>query len=218
MDLSVPNMLQFAEKITQIVGAVIRRETTGRAHPGVCTVTEEILRAFFLGDVGKNLWQTMKNDCSNAFGPDPDACVGTRFIANLAQHYANGANPRIILIGHSAGAIYACDFIQAAHKVLPPEAQFDVILMAAACRFDLLDQTIQTAGSRIRNLRSFAMLDDYEKKNALIQWPGLPDNSVLNQLLGYSLAVASASHIMGSARGINRPGYAPAQDSMCQSL
>jgi hypothetical protein len=69
--------------------------------------------------------------------------------------------PHIALVGHSAGAIYACKFLEesvTAGTYLPSEQKFDVILLAPACNYTTFQKTLEsTASRRICYLRLFGL-------------------------------------------------------------
>jgi hypothetical protein len=150
-----------------ILYRVIRRAATGRAHGVYCTVFEEILREFYAGDFVKLIWDMMKKDTADAFEPDPRIFGGTAFLSALQQHWAAGNKPRIILVGHSTGAVYICHLLRHANA-LPADMQFDVVFLAPACHFQLFADTLRRFASRIHGFRLFGMHDAVERGDHLL--------------------------------------------------
>ncbi|MBN1992730.1 MAG: hypothetical protein JW953_08480 [Anaerolineae bacterium] len=152
----------------RILARVIQRLAGRRDHGVYCTAVEEILREFYLANAGKLVWDWVKRDTADAFGPDPAWHGGTAFLETLKQHWQSGCRPRIILIGHSTGAIYICHFLTHAARYLPPEVQFDLVFLAPACDFRLLADTLALCGERIQNFRLFGMQDALEAADHLV--------------------------------------------------
>jgi len=150
-----------------VVGRVIYRLAKRRAHGVYPTVAEEILREFYLANVGKAVWDLMKNDTADAFKDDADRYGGTAFLERLKKQWQAGYHPRVVLVGHSAGAIFICNFLKHADERLPPDVQFDLILLAPGANFDLFSNTLADHGGRIGDLRIFAMQDEHEKKDQI---------------------------------------------------
>jgi hypothetical protein len=165
---SVLSMALLAKHVIFVVAAVISRFRNNRDHGAYLTIVEEILREFYVRNVGKFLWDGMKKEIDQAFDLAP-GCGGTALIDGLRGLSANGVKPKITLVGHSAGAIYVARLLSEIEKAkLPPEVKFDVILIAPACTFKVFRQMLQAAGDRIAGLRLFGMGDEREKNNALV--------------------------------------------------
>jgi hypothetical protein len=103
----------------------------------------------------------MKQDTADAFGGDPERHVGTALLAEIARLHQQGGARRILLVGHSTGAVYICNLLRHS-DVLPPDVQFDLVLLAPACTFELFAQTVEQFGDRIANVRLFGMADKTE--------------------------------------------------------
>ncbi|HTD15675.1 MAG TPA: alpha/beta hydrolase [Chthoniobacterales bacterium] len=155
-------------KCVGILAKIIQRFAQRRDHGFYLTIVEEIFRAFYVGNAGRFLWDGMKKDIVDSFGVAPD-CGGTLFLTELDKLWKSGKRPRITIIGHSAGAIYTCRFLQEVQsRGFAADLHFNVILIAPACDFNLLAKTIQSAGNRIDGLRIFGMGDDRERKDAIV--------------------------------------------------
>jgi hypothetical protein len=149
-----------------IIARVISRFRNKRDHGFHATVVEEIFREFYVSAVGREVWGAMKKDTADAFDDNPNVFGGTALLAKLAESAATA--PRVMLIGHSAGSEYVCNLLRTADRFLPDTFQFDVVLMAPACRIELFADTLAHHGSRIRDFRCFTMRDELEKKDRLI--------------------------------------------------
>ena len=159
---------------------IIRRFVTGRSHGFRATIAEEFLRAFFVADFGYAVWYLMTHEIVNAFGDD-ESCGGTAFLLELKELLEVQPRLRIILVAHSGGSIYACHFIRNAKKH-GLDTQFDVIFLAAAVTVELFSETIEQHGSSIRKFRSFALKDEWERRDPLV-----PDAALVRLLYPRSL-------------------------------
>ena len=151
-----------------IIARVIRRFAERRDHGVYATIVEEVLREFYVGNAGQLVWDLMKTDTKDAFGADPNLFGGTRFMSLLAGRLEADATRRVILVGHSTGAVYICNMLKQAVASLPANAQVDLLLLAPANTFALLAETLAVAKSRIRNVRVFGMQDEVERENRLV--------------------------------------------------
>jgi hypothetical protein len=164
-EISTATIIKFS---VDILIKVIARLVKKRGHGIYPTIVEEILRKFYLANVGKLLWDLMKKDTQDSFGRDGRVFGGTAFIAELKSLWESGHQPRILLVGHSAGSIFISHFLNYANKNLPEEIKFDVVFLAPAIAVDLFAQTIDEHGRRINQIRQFTMQDVFEKKDHLV--------------------------------------------------
>jgi hypothetical protein len=146
---------------------LITRFATGRSHGLRATITEEFMRVFFLTDLGDRVWHLIKRKTMDAFQPDETLYGGSAFLAGLRRCWENGYRPRIILVAHSGGSIYACHFLAHAAVYLP-QAKFDVVFLAAAVTVEFFRETIEEYGDRIDNFRNFALTDELECADGLV--------------------------------------------------
>ena len=159
--------LTVAKFVAKVVIAVIKRYAKGRAHGMYCTVVEEVLRAAYMDKVGATIWNQMKKDTADAFGDD-DACCGTAFVKELAKLQAAGKTfGKITLVGHSTGAVYICEFLDAAAKVLP-DLKFNIIFLAPAVRHHRFAAALAAHQQRIAGFRLFGMKDAIESEDVLV--------------------------------------------------
>jgi hypothetical protein len=160
------SMAMLAKHVVVITAASIRRLATKRDHGVYLTIVEEILRELYVRAAGKFLWDRMKKAVDEAFGAG-DSRVGRTVIEHLKATWAAG-DRTVILVGHSAGSIYVCRLLQEIdHANLPESAKANVVFVAPACTFDLLERTVTGSGDRISGLRIFGMNDELERRDAL---------------------------------------------------
>ncbi|MBL7198897.1 MAG: hypothetical protein ISS56_01975 [Anaerolineae bacterium] len=145
----------------KILKAVLQRYSTGRDHGLYTTIVEEVLRTLYLDNAGALVWKLIKNDTLHAFGGDLTKHGGTALAQGLAGSWHDGQ--RITLVGHSTGAIYIGEFLEEADKVLPAEARFDVVYLAAACSFKYLQERLELFERRVSNIRVFGLSDEIER-------------------------------------------------------
>jgi hypothetical protein len=160
-----------------ILRRTVNRFARQRSHGVYTTIIEELLREFYLSNVGEVIWRLMKQDTEDAFKGDPLLYGGTAFLEGIKAHWLAGGHPRIILVGHSTGAVYICHFLKYAQKRLPIDIKFDVIFLAPACTFNLFSSTLQDSAGRISGIRIFGMQDKVERANQLV--PVLYPHSLL---------------------------------------
>ncbi|MBW8875024.1 MAG: hypothetical protein JF614_08675 [Acidobacteria bacterium] len=164
-----------------VVAKVVARFARKRDHGFHATVVEEIFREFYVSAVGREIWGLMKQDTADAFGDNTMLCGGSAFLEEI-QRVDPDNKTRITLIGHSAGAEYVCNLLRNADRFLSKNYQFDIVLMAPACRIEFFADTVRHNASHIRNIRMFTMFDELEKKDRLI--PILYPHSLLYFISG----------------------------------
>jgi hypothetical protein len=164
---SLLSTVMLVRHIARVVGAVVWRVAHKRDHGVYLTIVEEILREFYVRAAGKFLWDGMKAEIAEAFGPAPQ-CGGTALVDALCGLWEGGFKPKLTLVGHSAGAIYVARLLKELDAKLPADFSTDVVLIAAACTLTTLGDAIKTAGRRISGLRIFGMGDRLERQDQLV--------------------------------------------------
>lgn len=164
----VLTLLKSSLLIAKIVLAVVRRFRDGHAHGMYTTIVEEVLAAAYVDKIGGVVWGQMKKDTADAFGSSP-RCAGTAVLRAIsAIQSARGKKfERIILIGHSTGAIYIANWLEASATILP-DAKYDVLLLAPAVTYDHLADALEKYGKSVENIRRFAMRDEIESRDVLV--------------------------------------------------
>jgi hypothetical protein len=155
--------------VKALMGA-LRRFNRGRGHGLYPTAVEEVAKAIFAADVfGRFSWNSMKQDAKDAFGEGDDLYGGSALLSEIERLAADGVRPRLVLVGHSAGSIFACEMLMAAAKrKLPAAIKFEIVLLAPACTFALFDKMLTLAPDRIAGFRCFAMSDELEQKDEVL--------------------------------------------------
>ena len=190
-----------------VVARVISRFRAQRDHGVHATVVEEIFREFYVSAVGREIWGQMKKDTADAFQANGAIFGGTAFLAKLADEIVATPNLRVTLIGHSAGSEYVCNMLAHADDALPAGFQFDVVLMAPACRTEFFADVLAHHGARVRDFRCFTMEDAREKADRLV--PAIYPHSLLYFISGV-LEDESDKPILGMERFLT--GSAPRYD------
>jgi hypothetical protein len=168
---------KIALAIVKVAGSVIDRHLDGRDHGFHATVVEEILRAFYVANIGGAIWKQMKNDTKDSFGDNPTQYGGTALLSELGDRIQDGERPNITLVGHSTGAVYIAHFLEAADSLIPAGFTFNIVLLAPASTFDLTAKTFIPYQARIKGIRMFTMTDANEKADRLV--PVLYPHSLL---------------------------------------
>lgn len=168
-----------AKAIVTIAARVVSRFVKKRHHGFHATVVEEILRGFYLANVGEFIWNNMKKDTADSFGDDGDIFGGTALLDSLRDAIDPATPPRITLIGHSTGAVYIAHFLDKAKVLLGDEQKFGVIFLAPASNAELTAGMLNRHQSRIENFRMFTMTDHYEKNDVLLKTRLLYPHSLL---------------------------------------
>ena len=147
---------------------MVRRYRAGRAHGSYTTIVEEILARAYIDKIGGVVWQQMKKDTADSF-TDPATSAGAALLAEIASQQAAGNKKfkRIILVGHSTGAVFISNLIDASARLLP-DASFDVVLLAPAVTYKKLAATLNNHGARIHKIRRFGMRDEVEVEDVLV--------------------------------------------------
>ena len=162
--------------IVKIVYQVVKRFVQGRDHGFYTTVVEEIMREFYVADVGGWLWGRMKMDCADTFQPGlPGKPRGGRLLCDelsprLLKQATTGPLNKLSVVAHSAGAIWACHFLSrlAALRtagLLPADFQLHrIIFLAPACRMDEFAPILKLHAAQPlwRKLHVFGLSDPLE--------------------------------------------------------
>lgn len=161
-------VVKMAIFLAKALHRVIARFRAGRDHGVYTTIVEEILAGLYVDKVGGVIWRQMKKDTLDSFG-DPASCAGAALVQQIAQQQAQAGKQfkRIVLVGHSTGAVYIANFLDHAAKALP-QTRFDIVLLAPAVSYGRLAKTLANHGDRIEHVRRFGMQDAVESKDVLV--------------------------------------------------
>lgn len=157
--------------LAKVIIRVITRFWEKTDHGIVPTILEELMREFYLADLGEQLWLGMKEKAaalwtSNAGLPEQDWRAGRYLLDALMKHKEKYPNFEINLVGHSAGSIVICHLLKCLEEnylnLLPVK---NIIFLAPACRTDLFASEVMEKPQRYNRFRMFTMEDAYEKKD-----------------------------------------------------
>jgi hypothetical protein len=151
---------------------VIKRFNAKRDHGIYTTIVEEVLRELYLDSIGSLIWGSMKNDARDNFSAPGDGKMSGGYLlmtelasALNARAKAGAPIPKISIVGHSAGTIFACELLR--HIVASQEALslHRLVFLAAACRCDLFEPILQSHAKHPLwdDFRSYSLCDDLEK-------------------------------------------------------
>lgn len=160
--------IAVARFTAKIVIAAIKRFRAGTDHGVYCTVVEEVLRSAYGNLLGAGIWNGMKKDTADSFIDGLDVC-GTLVVAKLrALEQAGRAFKRLTLVGHSTGAIYICNFLDAA-KAAGLKTPLRVVFLAPAVTYARFAQAIERHGNEgLADFRMFAMRDERESADRML--------------------------------------------------
>ncbi|MER8970835.1 hypothetical protein NKI54_35655 [Mesorhizobium sp. M0663] len=158
--------------IGKVVVAVIRRYRSETAHDVLPTAVEELLRAAYLGDVGKFAWDAMKAKAQRMWTddgatPGVNGHGGGYMLRRLEALQA--ARPEMIIdvVGHSAGSIAICEMLAAIEADRRTIRLRNILFLAPAVRLDLFARWIPRGPQIFKRFRMFTMTDAAEKQDRI---------------------------------------------------
>lgn len=159
--------LNVARFVAKVVLAVLRRYSKGRDHGFYCTVVEEVLRAAYGNLIGSAIWNQMKKDTADSFQCGAQYC-GHSVVQQLkALEDAGRRFNRLTLVGHSTGAIYICNFLDAM-AAAGLNAKARVVFLAPAVTHRRFETALKVHAPRIEAFRMFAMRDNLECNDVMV--------------------------------------------------
>lgn len=170
---------------------VVKRFVMKRGHGIYTTVVEELLRELYLGSVGSVLWGSMKDDARDNFAePDNGKLHGGNFLlselsaALKVRSEAGLTIPKISIVGHSAGTIFACEMLKHIAKTSSFLCLHRLAFLAAACRCDVFAPVLDEHGKKPlwNRFRAFAFRE--EREAGYWQIPVLYPRSLLYLVCG----------------------------------
>lgn len=155
--------------VAKIVIAVVKRFRADRDHGVYCTIVEEVLRSAYGDLIGATVWNAMKDDTKDSFHPGADTC-GFLAVQKLKALEAEGKRfEKITLVGHSTGAIYICNFLDAA-KTSGLTTPFQVVFLAPAITCKRFAEAIDVhEATYLQEFRMFAMRDAREIADQMLR-------------------------------------------------
>ncbi len=152
-------LLFLAKHALAITVRVVRRLVEQRDHGVYTTIVEEIVRELYLDNAGQLLWSMMKRDTLDAFAAGGG---GDAFVDAISANWTSGR--RLVLIGHSTGAIYITHLLTALRAHAPALAvRPEVVFLAPAISFDLLAAHASDYEALGVKVRTFGLKDEIER-------------------------------------------------------
>lgn len=139
---------------------VINRFRNQTHHGFQATVMEELSREIHGDKFGALIWNLMKSDAKQAF-EEGEQYSGSWLLTCLENA---PVKPRVMLVGHSAGSIFICEML----KQKLANITFEIAFLAPAITYREFYQTLALAENKISEFRMFAMYDELEKRDDLI--------------------------------------------------
>ena len=137
----------------------VKRFLRQRDHGLYCTIVEELAREIYGDRIGSHIWGLMQGDARDHF---KSGGAGALLLERLSTLAGSKQELRLLIVGHSAGAILASNLVAGASG-LPDNVRIDLVFLAPAIRIDEAARTIAVAGARVANLRIFTMEDANER-------------------------------------------------------
>lgn len=196
---------KFALHAAKIAYRIIRRFIEKRDHDFYPTIIEEILREFYVAEVGAWVWQAMKDKSeimwqSNSGRSGNEQYVGRYFLDRLQSYVTSNPECTVDLVGHSAGSIAVCNLLRVTSSITAPLNFKHIVFLAPACRVELFKTEILKNPNRYQDIRIFTMSDEYECKDILV--PYFYTHSLLYLISGILEDESSDAHILGLERHI----------------
>jgi|GEM_PF-3631912 len=115
------------------------------------------------GAVAHASWLTMKEIVQRTFAEPTGAGADTiRAMRTYLQ-----ANQRIVLIGHSTGALAILRFLQTAHREWPGK-RFDVVWLSGAVTYADLGRALPALDATVARFVSLGLSDELERRNGVL--------------------------------------------------
>ena len=176
-----------------ILVRVVRRFVKHRDHGLYPTAMEEILREFYVANIGTAIWSAMKQETADTFKKvkKPPPRGGWYFTKKLQELLVSCTpRPEISLVGHSTGAVFINNLlahVQAmqseAANPIPQDFTFsNIIFLAPACTFENFRPTVTKYRKLFDNFRMFTMTDEAEIEDRLV--PNVYTRSLLYFVAG----------------------------------
>jgi hypothetical protein len=163
-------------KTVRVLARVIGRFRSRKDHGIYVTVVEEVLREFYLANAGAALWQAMKKETLDTFEPGHDDRGGAYFLSRLGEVLQHEPRPEITLVGHSTGAVFINNLMEAVEgrrqdetEPFPVDFRFrHVVFLAPACTFTDFARVVKRWEELSDDFRMFTMTDEAECHDALV--------------------------------------------------
>ena len=160
----------------KVLVRIVDRFRHHRDHGIYCTIVEEILREFYIANVGGIVWKTIKKETWDTFQPGTKPRGGVYFLDKLEallQSKPKDQWPRISVVGHSTGAVFINNLLEAVTQRQNAgrlkDFTFDnVIFLAPACTMWAFNKTVTQYRGLYGNFRLFGMHDAVESQDHML--------------------------------------------------
>jgi pimeloyl-ACP methyl ester carboxylesterase len=144
----------------KIAVRVLGRFKGRRDHGLYATIVEEVARQLYGDLIGSAIWGMMTKDAADHFASGK---FGRELVAALAAN----KDADLLVVGHSAGSIWATEFLNA-RKRMGDDSPLSLVLLAPAVRIKKFASMLDACGSSIVRFRMFAMKDELERTDVLL--------------------------------------------------
>lgn len=215
----------FIGHAVKIAFRSIKRFMNKRDHGLFPTVVEEILREFYIAELGAWVWKAMKDKAEGMWKENTgrqgnNQYAGRYFLDKLSAFKQKYPRTKIHIIGHSAGSIATCHMLRNTASLTNSFAYSQILFMAPACRVDLFKSEMADHPERYSDLRIFTMTDENECNDKLV--PYFYTHSLLYLISGILEDDGESfdAYILGLERDINflSPYNIPELDQVHQYL
>ena len=213
---------------------VIRRMVKKTDHGPYPTIIEEIFREFYVGSLGKFIWDNIKEIpesqtwAGNEGLSGNDRRVGTYFLERLNEFQHNHPDLTVDMIGHSAGSIMVCHLLKnATERAFNHVRVRNIFFLAPACTSDLFYDEIMTKPARFGAFRMYTMADEFEQADFVVKiiYPrsllylvaGLFEAEVDTPILGMQRYLLDQKPFSGNTRLEEIRRYLAVDDRVCFS-
>lgn len=142
---------------------VLTRYRNSTDHGLHATCMEELSRCIHGDHFGAAVWGMMKQDSEDSFQVG-DECAGTLLLKVIES---SPTRPRVLLIGHSAGAVFISNLLRNATT-----GPFEIALLAPAVTYTHFNHTMKDHSEKIDAFRMYSMTDFNERAATLVN--GVP--------------------------------------------
>jgi len=172
----------FIKKAVTVLERVISRFGSKRDHGIYCTIVEELLREFYVANVGVKVWAAMKGETQGTFANGPGVRGGRYVAGKLLEMIAAGKQPKVTVVGHSTGAVFINNLL--AHLQAVRESSNNaairgfalkhVVFLAPACTIadfsKYVTEPFQGTSNLFETFRLFTMTDEAEQHDVLVPY------------------------------------------------
>lgn len=170
----IVSMTRLVQALVVVSKKTIERLLQERDHGLYPTLVEEILREFYIADLGAWFWSSMKQKAKEMWntneGIDKDEYhAGTCLLESLLKHRKRH-ELSVDVTGHSAGAIAICEMLKTVSEPAnTPTSIRKIIFLAPACRCDLFAETLIAHPELYEHFLMMTMNDELECKDSLLK-------------------------------------------------